>query len=78
MYPFLFWAEYYDCIDQKTRKVSGCTFAPSYAEAMQKVEASYGDDLETCLLKCLGAYEGEEILVFATYEEADKIYDSEL
>ena len=31
MYPFLFWTEYYDCIDQKTRKVSGCTFAPSYA-----------------------------------------------
>lgn len=78
MYPFLFWVEVYNCITEKVEKESGVTFAPSYAKASEKIENAYGDDLESCLLKCLGAYEGDEILTFSTYEEADKIYDKAL
>lgn len=74
MYPFVFWVEYYDEIDEISKKASGCTFAASYTGAVEKIESCYGDDLESCQVKCLGLYEGDEVLTFATYEEADKIY----
>lgn len=70
MYPVVYWCEIYDSYEQKTLQVSGCTFAENYTEAMEHIEAYYGDML--CEVK-IQLIEESSILEFKTYEEAKKI-----
>lgn len=70
MYPFIFWGSYYNEIDSSVEKMSGCTFADTYAEAMSNIEEYYGDDLNDIHLEPL---EENNVLVFANPQEGKNI-----
>lgn len=72
MYPYIFWGSVYDEIDAEEREFSGCTFADSYAEAMDNIEDYYGEDLISIRLTPL---EESSILEFTSKKEGKKIVE---
>ncbi len=69
-YPVLYWVEYWNDMESKVDKVSGCTIAKSFVDAMKKIESYYGDELCSVKIELL---EEAEVLEFPNYEEAEKI-----
>lgn len=71
IYPFIFWVTIPTLNDDgKLEERTGCTFAESYAEAMNNIEEFYGDDLVSVKLEPL---EESLILEFHNPKEADEI-----
>lgn len=73
MYPFLYWAEFWDEVDNCVYQISGCTFGKNFAEATVNIDSYYGENLYNLRIERL---EEDSILEFATYEEARKIADN--
>lgn len=68
IYPFLYWGEYFNTLEEKTKTMSGCTFAENYTEAMGNIEEYYGDELITIHLKPL---EESPVLEFSSIFERE-------
>lgn len=73
IYPFIYWINVYNEIDECLEKVSGCTFAENFSNAMKNIENYYGDTINDIKLECL---EEGKIIEFSTYEEGEKIVKS--
>ncbi len=76
-YPFIFWVEYYNIVNETICRESGCTFAKTYKEAMDEIEKFYGTDLESCLLKCKGDYPDVGLITFSNYDEGEKVFNKD-
>ena len=71
IYPFIFWATIRVLDDDgQLKKCSGCTFAESYAEAMENIESFYGDELISIKMDQL---EENVLIEFHNPKEADEI-----
>lgn len=71
IYPFIFWVTIPTLNDDgQLEERSGCTFAESFAEAMNNIENFYGEDLVSIKLDQL---EENFILEFHNPKEADEI-----
>ena len=75
IYPFIFWATIRALGDDgQLKKCSGCTFAKSFAEAMNNIENFYGEDLISVRLEPL---EKGNLLEFHNPKEADEIVQNQ-
>lgn len=70
VYPFIYWGEYFNTLEEEKVEMSGCTFAENYTEAMSNIEEYYGDELISIHLEPL---EESSILEFSDIFEAQKI-----
>ena len=71
IYPFIYWATISSLEDDtQLEERSGCTFAGSYAEAMENIESFYGDELISIKMDQL---EENVLIEFHNPKEADEI-----
>ena len=71
IYPFIYWATIPSLADDtQLEERSGCTFAESYAEAMENIESFYGDELISIKMDQL---EENVLIEFHNPKEADEI-----
>lgn len=73
MYPFIYWAQIYETADDEVRKVSGCTFADNFSEAMANIEVYYGDELVSIHIESL---EAGNVIEFSNAKEGKAIVKS--